>query len=310
MVGRGRGEHVALKDIFDRDDFPRWAVVVVGFALNALLGALDYYTGHELVLSSFYVLPIGLVVWFVGPALGVCTAVISAGIWLTADVADGLYSTWPIMSLNTVIRLGLFLIIVYVLSVLHNAIRHLQRASRVDNLTGAVNSASLYESLESELDRLGRYGRPLTLAYLDLDGFKAVNDGFGHLVGDKVLRVVADCAKSRLRKTDVVARMGGDEFVFLCPETGEEAARAAVSEVVERLSEEMRAGGWPVTVSVGVVTCHEMPLDGEELVKMADDLMYSVKMDTKDGVKFGSFGCAQSAIPLCDEETLLDALRE
>jgi diguanylate cyclase (GGDEF)-like protein len=301
---------VASKDIFDRDDFPRWAILVVGFVLNALLGVVDYYTGHDLVLSSFYVVPIGLVVWFAGSALGACTAVISAGIWLTADVIDGLYSSPPIMILNTAIRLGLFLIIIFVLSVLHNAIRSLQRASRTDNLTGAANSASLYESLDKELDRLGRYGHPLTLVYLDLDGFKAVNDGFGHLVGDKVLRLVAECAKSRLRRTDTVARMGGDEFAFLCPETDEEAARAAVSEVVERVSEEMSAGGWPVTLSAGVVTCHEAPANGEELVKMADDLMYSVKMGAKDGVKFASLGCEHSDSPLCDEQTLLDALRE
>ena len=301
---------MAFKEIFGREDLPRWAVVLAGFVLNALLGVADYYSGHDLVLSSFYVLPIGLVAWFAGPARGTYTAVVSAGIWLAADIFDGQYSSATIMALNTVIRLGLFLIIIYVLSVLHNAIRRLQLASRVDNLTGAANSASLYESLDKELDRLGRYGHPLTLVFLDLDGFKAVNDGFGHLVGDRVLRLVAECAKSRLRKTDVVGRMGGDEFAFLCPETDEEAARALVAEVVQRVGEEMRAGGWPVTLSAGVVTCHEAPESGEELVKMADDLMYSVKMGAKDGVKFASVGCEHSDSPLCDEQTLLDARRE
>jgi diguanylate cyclase (GGDEF)-like protein len=301
---------VTLRDTFSRYNPARWSVVVAGLLLNALLGAVDYYTGHELVLSAFYVLPIGLVAWFAGPVLGACTAAISAGIWLTADIADGLHSRVLIVGLNTATRLGLFLIIVYVLSVLHNAIRHLQQASRTDNLTGAANSASLYDSLDKELDRLNRYGHPLTLVYLDLDGFKAVNDQFGHLVGDKVLRLVADCAKSRLRKTDVVARMGGDEFAFLCPETDEEAARAALTEVVARVGDEMRAGGWPVTISAGVVTCHEAPANGEELVKMADDLMYSVKAGAKDDVKFASYGCTSSDSALCDEQTLLDALRD
>ena len=301
---------MALRDIFSKDSLPRWSVVAAGFVLSALLGVVDYYTGHELVLSSFYFVPIGLATWFAGPLPGACTAVVSAGIWLAADIADGMTSSALILGLNTVIRLGLFLTIIYVLSVLHKAIRRLQQASHTDNLTGAANSSSLYETLDKELDRLGRYGHPLTLVFLDLDGFKAVNDGFGHLVGDKVLRVVADCAKSRLRKTDVVARMGGDEFAFLCPETDEEAARAVLTEVVARIGDEMRAGGWPVTLSAGVVTCHEAPANGEELVKMADDLMYSVKMGTKDGIKFASLGCESTDSPLCDEQTLLDALRE
>jgi hypothetical protein len=78
---------------------------------------------------------------------------------------------------------------------------------------------------------------------------------------------------------------------------------------VGRLGEEMRAGGWPVTFSVGVVTCHEAPATSEQLVKMADDLMYSVKLATKSAVKYASFGCASSDSPLCDEQSLLNAQR-
>ncbi len=298
-----------LQDLFVRDRLPRWAVALVGLLLSAVLGVVDYYTGHELVLSSFYLLPIGLVAWFGGPALGVSTAVVSAGIWVTADIVDRVYPDALTLVLNSAIRLGFFLIIVYVLWTLRKTMQRLEHSSRFDNLTGSANSASLYDYLDKELERLSRYGHPLTLAYLDLDGFKEVNDGFGHLVGDRVLRVVAECVKSRLRKTDVLARLGGDEFGILYPETDEESARAAVDEMVSRLGEEMRAGGWPVTFSVGVVTCHEAPATSEELVKLADDLMYSVKLGTKNAVKYASLGCARADSPLCDEQTLLDARR-
>jgi diguanylate cyclase (GGDEF)-like protein len=284
--------------------------MLAGLVFSGLLGLADFYTGHELVLSSLYVLPIGLVTWYAGPALGALTAVVSAGIWVTADVVDGEYSSPLIIAFNTLIRLVLFLIIIYVLTALRKAMRRLEETSHTDNLTGAANSALFHESLEKELQRLGRYGRPLTMVYLDVDGFKSVNDGFGHLEGDEVLRVVAECAKSRLRSTDLVARMGGDEFAFLCPETDEEAARAAVSEVVQRLGEEMQKGGWAVTFSVGVLTCHEVPSAGRDLVRMVDDLMYSVKLKTKNGVSYASFGCANTDSPLCDEQTLLDARRE
>ncbi len=293
-----------------RGSLPRWGVVVVGLVLSALLGVVDYFSGHEVVLSSLYVLPIGLVAWLAGPAFGAGTAIVSGGIWLAADIVDGVHPSALILGLNTAIRLALFATIIYVLWVLHRAIRRLEQSSHVDNLTGAANSALFYESLEGELERLGRYGHPLTLVYMDLDGFKAVNDSFGHLVGDKVLRVVAECAKARLRRTDIVARLGGDEFAFLCPETDEEAARAAVAEVIERVTQEMRTGGWPVTFSAGAVTCHEPPADGEALVKMADDLMYSVKLKAKNGVAYASYGCKRSSDPLCDEEALNRARRD
>ncbi len=300
---------MGIRAALGREDHPRWLVLLVGFALIALFGLVDYYTGHELALASLYVLPVGLVTWYASPALGAFTAMLSAFIWILADVADGEYASAPLVAVNTLIRLGLFLIIVYVLSELHRAMRHLKNVSRFDTLTGALNSGSFYQALDNELERLTRYGHPVTLVYLDLDGFKAVNDGHGHLVGDEVLRLIADSAKARLRKTDLVARLGGDEFAFLCPETDEEAARAVVAEVLQRLDEEMREGGWPVTFSVGVVTCHQAPAGAEALVKMTDDLMYSVKLGAKNGVKYASLGCADSDDPLCDEETLMSALR-
>ena len=293
-----------------RMSIPRPVIMLAGLVLNALLGLADYYTGHELVLSSFYVLPFALVTWFAGPALGVTTAVISAGIWVTADIAAGLsYSDSLVVVWNTLIRLVLFLIVIYLLAALRKAMQRLEDSSSTDNLTGAANSAFFYESLGNELERVSRYGHPLTLAYVDLDGFKSVNDTFGHLVGDRVLRLVADCAKSRLRKTDLVARLGGDEFALLCPETDEAAARAAVAEVLGRLTEEMRLGGWPVTFSVGVVTCYEAPATDEEAVKMADDLMYSVKLKTKNDVSYASFGRRPADSDLCDERSSLGAQR-
>lgn len=287
---------------------PAYLVMSAGFLINALVGFADYLTGYELVLSVFYVLPLAMVTWYAGLGLGVATAVISAGIWVTADLASGYSYSHPlIVAWNVIIRLAFFVIVAYLLAALHKAMRRLAESSRVDNLTGAASTSFFYATLDKELDRLGRYGRPLTLAYLDLDGFKSVNDGFGHLEGDKALRVVAECARSRLRKTDLVARLGGDEFAFLCPETDEAAARAAINEVVQRLGEEMRLGGWPVTFSVGVVTCHAVPGSSEGLVRMADDLMYSVKLGAKDGVNYASFGREQEDANECDGTAPLEA---
>ena len=285
------GVTVRTRDILRLERIPRYAIALLGLVLNALVGLADYYAGHEVVLSSLYVLPVALVTWYAGPALGVPTAVISAGLLAASDIAAGMSHSHPLVVVwNGLISLLLFLIVTYLLVALRRSMRKLEESTSVDSLTGAASPAFFYDSLDKELNRAGRYGHPFTLAYMDLDGFKSVNDKFGHPKGDEVLRLVAHSAKMRLRKTDVVARLGGDEFAFLCPETDEEAARAAISEVVDRLADEMRAGGWPVTFSVGVVTCHSALKKGEELVSMADDLMYAVKSTTKNDARYASVG--------------------
>jgi diguanylate cyclase (GGDEF)-like protein len=302
---------MSLRQLIERRQFPRYQVLVAGFLLVGLLGYLDYLSGYEAGFSLVYVLPLLLATWMAGMTSGLILSVVAACVWLVADIAAGNAYSHPLVAgWNTLIRLGFFCVVTYLQGRLHQALLRAEHASRIDNLTGALTSGFFYECLDREIDRLGRYGRPLTVAYLDLDGFKAVNDNYGHLVGDRVLRVVADGAKSRLRKTDMIARMGGDEFALLCPETDEDSAQTVINGVIRRLGEEMRAGGWPVTFSVGVVTCHEAPAGSEELVKMADDSMYSVKLGKKDGVVYGSLGCAAADTPSCDEQTLLDALRD
>ncbi len=116
-------------------------------------------------------------------------AIISAGIWLTADATAGHSYTHPLIAVwNTLIHLIFFLIITFLLAEIKTLMQRAEQLSRVDNLTGAINSRFFYSLADSELDRLGRYERPLTVAYLDLDNFKTVNDTRGHLEGDKVLR--------------------------------------------------------------------------------------------------------------------------
>jgi diguanylate cyclase (GGDEF)-like protein len=297
------GGLMRLRAILWIRSLPSYVVLLVGLVLTAAVGFLDYISGYELGFSLFYVVAIAFVTWFAGRTWGLLLAIISAGIWLSADIAAGNpYSNRLIPVWNTLIRFAFFLIITLLLAALQRAVRRTQELSRIDDLTGAVNSRFFYSLAAREIDRLGRYGRPLTAVYVDLDGFKSVNDTFGHPGGDEVLRAVADCAKKNLRKTDVVARLGGDEFAFLCPETDERAAQAVISKVQEVLLEEMRQGGWPVTFSIGVLTCYKPPDTTEQLVRMIDDLMYAVKLGTKNGVSYASFrGHAVEPVPPSSE---------
>ena len=107
-------------------------------------------------------------------------------------------------------------------------LRRERAISRTDGLTGLLNGRGFYEAAAVELARSTRYRHPLTLAYVDLDDFKPINDRFGHARGDEMLVAVGRAIRKACRSTDVVGRVGGDEFVVLFPETGREAAETAL----------------------------------------------------------------------------------
>jgi diguanylate cyclase (GGDEF)-like protein len=164
---------------------------------------------------------------------------------------------------------------------IENAIRFRQAESSAttDYLTGLPNARSLFLQLDAELSRGRRNDVPLAVMVLDLDGFKQVNDRFGHLEGNKVLSAVATGLKRACREYDYVARMGGDEFVVLLP--GAEPHDAAVKmadlrEVVKDVGRQLFQGS-ALTVSIGVANFPGDGLDAEELLAEADRRMYKQK---------------------------------
>jgi diguanylate cyclase (GGDEF)-like protein len=259
----------------------------IGFALIGVLGILDFVTGYELAFSLFYLFPIFLLTWLISRRMGIVASFFSAFVWLLADVAAGnIYSSPLIYFWNTLVRLAFFIINTLLLSGLRQAIEHERELAHTDYLTGAINSRYFYAIVQMEIDRFQRYKRPFTLAYLDLDDFKRVNDRFGHSTGDQVLRVVAHTIRNYLRKSDVVARLGGDEFAVLLLETDQEYARLVITKIQDVLLEEMSRNNWSITFSIGVLFCPEGHRSVDDLVRMADDLMYAVKRDGKNAIKF------------------------
>jgi len=260
---------------------------VTGLTIIGLLGILDFATGNEITLSLFYLVPIVLVTWAVDRQTGLFMSFISGLTLLWAEIAAGqTYSHALFYLLNTLARTSFYVVVVYLVTELQKSRREEQLAARTDFITGAVNARYFNELLQMEISRIRRYPHPITLVYVDVDNFKLVNDLFGHKIGDEVLRCIATELKSQLRVTDTVARLGGDEFVMLLPSTRQPEARLVVSKVYANLIEKMGQRNWPVTFSMGAVTCEFSPYSAEQLVNMADELMYEVKNSTKNDIRF------------------------
>jgi diguanylate cyclase (GGDEF)-like protein len=168
----------------------------------------------------------------------------------------------------------------------------LQRAealSVTDDLTRLYNSRFLNLSLRRETKRATRGGKPLSLLFIDLDGFKAVNDTYGHLHGSRALVEAASVIRGSARETDVVARFGGDEFAVVLPETDPQGARAVAQRIRDRIAEHCFLSSEMLdvrlTASVGIATLPDVARSAEELIQAADRAMYKVKMSGKNGIQ-------------------------
>lgn len=259
--------------------------LAVSLLLVVLLGFIDYATA-DLTFLVFDLMPILLATWFVGRWAGLLVSFTSVMSWFVVDVvevASHLHSVshyW-----NASVKLGFFAIITYLIWSLRQALVREKELARTDPLTGAANMRAFTECVVGELERVRRYGFALTLAYIDADNFKSVNDRFGHSAGDTLLRKVVEALKNNTRANDSIARLGGDEFAILMPETDESSAMEIVRRIQCLLVSLMQENGWDVTFSIGLITCIEPDLSVDQILKQADAAMYSVKKLGKNNIK-------------------------
>jgi diguanylate cyclase (GGDEF)-like protein len=169
---------------------------------------------------------------------------------------------------------------------LANAIRYgeAHRRGAVDGLTGVWTRRTLQTRLQEEIDRGRRYGNCFSIAFLDVDHFKTINDVGGHITGDAILRAVAMAVSTSTRATDLVARYGGDEFIVLLPETDQAGAFTLIDRVRQAVQDELiRPDGAPVTLSCGVAQWRdETKID--ELIARADAALLRAKRTGRNTV--------------------------
>ncbi len=280
-------EELFKKIVHQINTLNKWVLLISCVGLVLTLGVVDYLSGFEFSLSLFYLVPVSIAAWFINRNSSLFVAAISAMVWYTSnDLAGQTYTHPAIGYWNTFVRLGFFSIISILLVFLKKSIQHERDLSRKDFLTGITSSRAFYELASLELLRAKRYDHPFTMAYIDLDNFKQINDSFGHSVGDEVLKLVAETIQSNLRQTDFVSRLGGDEFAIFLPESDIEATKITLNKVRSILLNRMKENKWVVTFSIGVITFHEFSFTLDEVIRKADELMYSVKGNGKDNIRF------------------------
>jgi diguanylate cyclase len=185
----------------------------------------------------------------------------------------------------------------------------LERLAMYDGLTGLYNYGQFTQLLERALVRAARRNGSVVVMFIDLDGFKAVNDTFGHATGNVVLQLVARRVQDKLRKEDVLARLGGDEFVILLEEVREREGALRVAELaLGEIRAIVDAGGHPISISasIGVSSAHGpegLARGSEALLADADQAMYHAKQDGKNAIRFGKMArwSPFEAIPEAEE---------
>lgn len=256
----------------------RPCLVLLSLTLIILIAVIDTQVPVEVFLSIFYLVPIYIASWFISRKAGVIASFASASAWLMVNYEQGFnHVHWLIPYWNATAALSFFSVTTYLLSELREALEKAEKLARVDALTGVTNRGYFVELANLELNRALRHQSHLTLAYLDVDNFKVINDQFGHPVGDHLLQLVAQTIKEQLRQSDVVARLGGDEFAILLPETDYDAAAIALRRIQAILLSLMQQHDWPATFSIGAVTFTRSPSSVEFMLEQADRLMYSSK---------------------------------
>src|SRR3954469_20710038 len=214
--------------------WPRPTLVLVGTATFIALTVIRFFTPPGLYFAVLYLVPISFFTWFIGLRSGIAAACASVAALLSFDLLHGIraHPYW-----DTAMNLGMFIFIVFILAEVRGLYERERDLSRTDALTGLLNRRAFVEALDHESARNRRFPRPLTLAYIDVDNFKGINDTRGHAAGDALLVAIAQAMGSSVRDVDSVGRLGGDEFAILMPETDSDSSKVAIRKVESKLKE-------------------------------------------------------------------------
>lgn len=266
---------------------PCFAWTAAGFLLAGIAGILDRtLAGGAVLLDVLFLIPIGLVGWHAGVGSALSIAAACAGIWWAAESAA---------PMDAATRFLLFTAFAVLLPSVRTERDHEQESSQNDYLTRTLSKRGFLTQASLELQRAQRYQRPFTVAGLDIDRFRIMNERFGHQAADNLLRSVARNLKGKIRSSDLAARLGNDEFALFFPETQSEAAQIVLQRLHKSLLDMVEKNEWPVTFSIGAVTYLQAPESVQALLKKMDELVGTVKLEGRNRVRHEVVGTARVA---------------
>ncbi len=272
-----------------RDARARVYGCLIGGAMIVATGIGQPWLYPDVAVSLVYLLPVLVVAWFGGGFAGSVAALAAAVTQFGAGVVAGTYTSPSVPWWNLGLSFPIYLAAARGLPPLRDVLFRDREQAMTDPLTNLGNRRFLREVVHIELQRCKRYTRPMALAYIDIDDFRAVNDREGFAAGDALLLTVAGVITAGLRTSDVVARIAGDSFAVLLPETDAEGARIAMEKMQARLLEAARRAGADVGFSIGIVAYDVGPATAEGLLRQADDVVATVKADGKGIVRVSAY---------------------
>lgn len=278
---------------------PVLIALLAGFV--AAIAAADYLTGPDIGLSLFYLVPIVIAGRQTRREVAFTLAIAAAAGWQFADAA---WHGVTVISLwNGLTRLGIFTGAAFLMSKVRRDERRLgelnrqlqeglaleQRLARTDPLTSLANSRMFRDEVQRALARARRGGEPVTIAYLDLDNFKALNDRYGHAEGDEILKDIASGIAAVIREGDLAARLGGDEFALLLQGCGHQALEAIGARLLAQVEAvAARYTDVPFGATIGFAECAPPASDPDAAIRAADRAMYAAKFKGKNRIEIVS----------------------
>jgi diguanylate cyclase (GGDEF)-like protein len=265
----------------------KWLVVAIGVIALTLIGAGDWFaSGNLLEFFRILCLPVSYFAWFLGRRSGFVVSLVSSGIIVATSSNSPVHAiNHRIVYWNGLVWFLFFSLVTFLISDLKAVHMRERELARVDDLTKVPTRVAFNEFAAAEISRARRSRSPMTLAYVDLDSFKEINDRQGHATGDRALVTAAQTMRKSVRNTDLMARLGGDEFALVLPNTSRDAAEKVLNKLLTTLNQSMRQHRWPVTFSIGAVTFLSPPESTDAMIRRADEIMYSVKQAGKNHLR-------------------------
>lgn len=280
---------VALSRSLMSSNLVRLALVLIGLFVIVVLGMLRIRTHAQFTFASLMLLPVLANSWLVGRIGGWLSAMLASLMWGYADyISAGPDDSVWIPALNTFVHLINYGIAVELVHKVSDLLQRESANARVDRLTGLLNRRGFMEAHEELVKLARRLDASFAIAFIDLDRFKQLNDTLGHKEGDAALKTVGTTLVRVARSTDVIGRLGGDEF---CVVGFAKSARDAEVEAL-RLHAQLTlalSNYPPVGASIGVAFFERCELSPAEMIQRADETMYAVKGAGKGNVQVRVF---------------------